>query len=261
MPTGASAYLEWLYRIARSLHYQGLHSQDILRTALSMTCAAIDVTHACILTFDEHGELQEAYTLGAEDEQELWNNLLTQGLISVVQYGQRTVNIRNVSTDPRWPHPPGMWEGSAVGIPLMRHSNLSGALLLLQPAALHAEVDLSSWDGKRAQIEIMNLYREKGANPFTGCFPLLIQLPFLIGMFDLLKSTFELRGASFIPGWIDMPSGSVTRRIFLGSFSGSIRTAATTGCPDSTRPSLPVKQTCLGLLGSWPLRQNLVQGE
>lgn len=58
-------------------------------------------------------------------------------------------------------------------------------------------------DPKRAQIEIMNLYREKGANPFTGCFPLLIQLPFLIGMFDLLKSTFELRGASFIPGWID----------------------------------------------------------
>ncbi len=58
-------------------------------------------------------------------------------------------------------------------------------------------------DPKRAQIEIMNLYRHTGANPFMGCFPLLIQMPFLIGMFDLLKSTFELRGASFIPGWID----------------------------------------------------------
>ncbi|HEY2811225.1 MAG TPA: membrane protein insertase YidC [Rhabdochlamydiaceae bacterium] len=58
-------------------------------------------------------------------------------------------------------------------------------------------------DPKRAQLEIMSLYREKGANPFTGCFPLLIQLPFLIGMFDLLKSTFGLRGATFIPGWID----------------------------------------------------------
>ncbi|MGE3535304.1 MAG: membrane protein insertase YidC, partial [Parachlamydiales bacterium] len=58
-------------------------------------------------------------------------------------------------------------------------------------------------DPKRAQIEVMNLYREKGVNPLTGCFPLLIQLPFLIGMFDLLKSMFELRGASFIPGWID----------------------------------------------------------
>ncbi len=58
-------------------------------------------------------------------------------------------------------------------------------------------------DPKRAQQEVMKLYREKGVNPLSGCFPLLIQLPFLIGMFDLLKSTFELRGASFIPGWID----------------------------------------------------------
>jgi YidC/Oxa1 family membrane protein insertase len=58
-------------------------------------------------------------------------------------------------------------------------------------------------DPKRAQLEIMTLYREKGVNPLTGCFPILIQIPFLIGMFDLLKSTFELRGASFIPGWIE----------------------------------------------------------
>lgn len=58
-------------------------------------------------------------------------------------------------------------------------------------------------DPKKAQVEIMNLYRSRGVNPMSGCLPLLIQMPFLIGMFDLLKSTFELRGASFIPGWID----------------------------------------------------------
>ncbi len=57
-------------------------------------------------------------------------------------------------------------------------------------------------DPKKAQAEMMNLYRENGVNPLGGCFPLLIQMPFLIGMFDLLKSTFELRGVSFIPGWI-----------------------------------------------------------
>jgi len=56
---------------------------------------------------------------------------------------------------------------------------------------------------QKAQIHVMNLYRESGVNPLSGCFPILIQLPFLIGMFDLLKSTFELRGATFIPGWID----------------------------------------------------------
>lgn len=58
-------------------------------------------------------------------------------------------------------------------------------------------------DPKKAQIEIVNLYRDRNINPLSGCLPLLIQMPFLIGMFDLLKSTFELRGASFIPGWID----------------------------------------------------------
>ncbi len=63
--------------------------------------------------------------------------------------------------------------------------------------------ELYKKDPKKAQIEIMNLYRDSGINPMTGCLPMLIQMPFLFGMFDLLKSTFELRGASFIPGWID----------------------------------------------------------
>lgn len=58
-------------------------------------------------------------------------------------------------------------------------------------------------DPKRSQMEIMTLYREKKVNPFMGCVPILIQLPFLIAMFDLLKSSFQLRGASFIPGWIE----------------------------------------------------------
>ena len=58
-------------------------------------------------------------------------------------------------------------------------------------------------DPKRAQLEMMQLYKENKVNPFGGCLPLIIQMPFLIGMFDLLKSTFSLRGASFIPGWID----------------------------------------------------------
>ncbi len=58
-------------------------------------------------------------------------------------------------------------------------------------------------DPQKAQQEIMKLYRENGVNPLSGCLPLIIQMPFLIGMFDLLKSAFELRGAVFIPGWIN----------------------------------------------------------
>ncbi|NGX62643.1 MAG: Membrane protein insertase YidC [Candidatus Anoxychlamydiales bacterium] len=56
---------------------------------------------------------------------------------------------------------------------------------------------------QKQKMEMMKLYKEKGSNPLMGCFPMVIQIPFLLGMFDLLKSTFELRGASFIPGWIN----------------------------------------------------------
>ncbi|MDN3506238.1 MAG: membrane protein insertase YidC [Simkaniaceae bacterium] len=58
-------------------------------------------------------------------------------------------------------------------------------------------------DPKRVQLETMNLYRKEKVNPFGGCFPILIQLPFLFGMLDVMKSSFPLRGASFIPGWIN----------------------------------------------------------
>ena len=58
-------------------------------------------------------------------------------------------------------------------------------------------------DPQKQKLEMVRLYKEKGVNPISMFFPILIQLPFLIGMFDLLKSTFELRGVPFIPGWID----------------------------------------------------------
>lgn len=58
-------------------------------------------------------------------------------------------------------------------------------------------------DPKQANLEKIKLFKEKGANPLSGCLPILIQLPFLFGMFNLLKNSFELRGVPFIPGWID----------------------------------------------------------
>lgn len=57
---------------------------------------------------------------------------------------------------------------------------------------------------KKAQMEIVKVYRESGGNPLVGgCLPVLIQIPILFGMFLMLKSSFELRGVVFIPGWID----------------------------------------------------------
>ncbi len=58
-------------------------------------------------------------------------------------------------------------------------------------------------DPRKSQTEVMMLYKEAGVNPLMGCLPVFLQMPFLIGMFYLLKSSFPLRGAVFIPGWID----------------------------------------------------------
>ncbi|MEI8301168.1 MAG: membrane protein insertase YidC [Chlamydiota bacterium] len=60
-----------------------------------------------------------------------------------------------------------------------------------------------SKDPKRYNIELMQLYKDRGVSPFSSFLPMIIQMPFLLGMFDLLKSTFPLRGSCFIPGWID----------------------------------------------------------
>jgi len=138
---------EWLYRIARALHYQGLNSQDILRTALSMMCSAIGVKQACILTFADDGSLHDAFLLGAavDDEQELWKQLIQEGLVGFVQHGQRTIHIRNISTDPRWPRMRESWKGSAVGVPLMNHSQLRGALVLLHPQIDYFRDDVSEF--------------------------------------------------------------------------------------------------------------------
>ncbi len=58
-------------------------------------------------------------------------------------------------------------------------------------------------DPQRAKIEEMKLYKESGANPIGGCLPMLLQIPFMMGMFYMLKSSFPLRGAPFMRGWID----------------------------------------------------------
>ncbi len=58
-------------------------------------------------------------------------------------------------------------------------------------------------DPKKAQMEIMRLYQERKINPLSGCIPMLIQIPFLIGVFDLFKTNFELRGVPFLfSSWI-----------------------------------------------------------
>ena len=50
---------------------------------------------------------------------------------------------------------------------------------------------------QKMNSEVMGLYREKGANPASGCIPMLLQFPFLFAFYSLLSQAVELRGAPF----------------------------------------------------------------
>ena len=50
----------------------------------------------------------------------------------------------------------------------------------------------------KRQQETMALYSRAGANPMSGCLPMLLQMPVLVAMFWFFPSAIELRGESFL---------------------------------------------------------------
>ena len=57
---------------------------------------------------------------------------------------------------------------------------------------------------QKANLEIMEYYKKEGVNPFSGvmgCFPVLLQMPIFIALFNVLGRSVELKGAPFF-GWI-----------------------------------------------------------
>lgn len=50
------------------------------------------------------------------------------------------------------------------------------------------------------QQKTMALYSKAGASPFSGCLPMLLQMPILFAMFAFFPSCIELRGESFL--WV-----------------------------------------------------------
>lgn len=53
-------------------------------------------------------------------------------------------------------------------------------------------------DRKKLSEATMKLYREEGANPVTGCLPMLIQVPIFFGLFYVLIYSVELRHAPWV---------------------------------------------------------------
>jgi YidC/Oxa1 family membrane protein insertase len=57
-------------------------------------------------------------------------------------------------------------------------------------------------DPRRAEMqkEMSELYKREGVNPIGGCFPMLLQMPFLFAFYSMLANAIELRQANWL--WI-----------------------------------------------------------
>ena len=65
----------------------------------------------------------------------------------------------------------------------------------------YAKLKMTDPGRQKMNVELMNLYRERGVNPASGCVPMLLTFPVLFAFYSLLSQAIELRGAPFF-GWI-----------------------------------------------------------
>jgi YidC/Oxa1 family membrane protein insertase len=65
----------------------------------------------------------------------------------------------------------------------------------------YAKLKMSDPARQKMNVELMNLYRERGVNPASGCVPMLLTMPVLFAFYSMLSVAIELRGAPFV-GWI-----------------------------------------------------------
>jgi len=65
----------------------------------------------------------------------------------------------------------------------------------------YAKLKMTDPGRQKMNEEVMALYKQHGANPATGCVPMLLTFPVLIAFYAMLSVAIELRGAPFV-GWI-----------------------------------------------------------
>ncbi len=68
-------------------------------------------------------------------------------------------------------------------------------------------------DSNQLNQEMFALYKRKGVNPMGGCFPVLIQIPVFLGLYNALLNAIELRHAPFA-FWINDLSAPESLHLF-----------------------------------------------
>lgn len=52
-------------------------------------------------------------------------------------------------------------------------------------------------DPQKMNVQMMELYKKHGANPFAGCLPIILQIPIFFAIYRVLLNAVELKGAAW----------------------------------------------------------------
>lgn len=75
-------------------------------------------------------------------------------------------------------------------------------------------------DPKKYQEETMSLYKSSGANPLAGCWPMLVQYPFLIAVFYMVTAHKDLYAKTHFL-WIGSPLSVEFPKVFAANLAGA----------------------------------------
>ncbi|MDR2733193.1 MAG: membrane protein insertase YidC [Spirochaetota bacterium] len=84
--------------------------------------------------------------------------------------------------------------------PLTQKSFVSMRKMQLIQPKLTALREQFKNDPKRLNEEMMKMYKKEGVNPMGGCFPMLLQLPVFIALYQVLPRLADLKNSSFL--WV-----------------------------------------------------------
>jgi len=82
--------------------------------------------------------------------------------------------------------------------PLVYKSYVSSAKMRILKPEIDEIKEKHGTDMTKIQQENMKLYKRAGVSPMGGCFPMLLQLPILLAMFNFFPASFELRQKAFL---------------------------------------------------------------
>jgi len=128
-------------------------------------------------------------------------------------------------------------------IPNQRALKSQKKLQHIQPK-INALKEKHGGDQQKIAAETMSIYKEHKVNPFGSCLPLLIQLPILIGLYNVIQSGINPNNTYLLYGTLQNFDLSTVNTIFLGIL-------------DLTKVNVIVLPIIVGLLQFFQLRLSM----